>query len=257
MEPRPADIAYAAFTDAATFMLDADGICRWTVTRPGARGGAEATLAERCVGAQYVASLDVTVQGGLIELPRLGCPLLFARLDARGRISLLRTGPVVRFEKRGAARDLERIAEGRELSPRGKDDDDSGVHPTPRATPIPPASAPELDPYADESATLRFSPAQVLKAMRTTPPEEDAVAATVRAPEPPTHRSEAMPPRGVLPRRRPRKDRPLPPPPRVHSERAETQPAAAAPSGVLLRGSDEEPGSDPLVAQRGGRGRRG
>ena len=54
--------------------------------------------ADRCVGAQYVASLDGSAAGGLIEMPRVGAAMLFARTDDRGRISLVRTGIVTSFE---------------------------------------------------------------------------------------------------------------------------------------------------------------
>src|SRR5688572_6122058 len=54
--------------------------------------------AARCVGAQYVASLDPGVPGCLVEMPRVGVAMLFARVDDRGRIALVRTGVVTRFE---------------------------------------------------------------------------------------------------------------------------------------------------------------
>ena len=98
------DIAYAALTESCTFMLDAEGICRWVVasnsTAPHQKKHQQ--VAERCIGAQYVASLDVNTSGGLIEMPRVGVPMLFARVDRNGRVSLVRTGPVLRFEARTA-----------------------------------------------------------------------------------------------------------------------------------------------------------
>ncbi|MBX3186228.1 MAG: hypothetical protein KF819_04400 [Labilithrix sp.] len=54
--------------------------------------------AARCVGAQYVASLDSGAAGGLVEMPRVGAAMLFARVDERGRISLVRTSVLTGFE---------------------------------------------------------------------------------------------------------------------------------------------------------------
>lgn len=96
------DILYAAHTATCTFLLDAEGICRRIVpVLPGAKATKRrdtVRAASRCVGAQYVASLDANVTGMLAEMPRVGAPMLFARVDERGRISLVRTGNVTRFE---------------------------------------------------------------------------------------------------------------------------------------------------------------
>lgn len=91
------EIVYAAHTDSGVFMLDAEGVCRWAVALP---GRTQEKVPERIVGAQYVATLDLRAAGGLLDLPRVGCPMLFAVTDERGRIRLLRTPPVVRFEDR-------------------------------------------------------------------------------------------------------------------------------------------------------------
>src|SRR5438876_2142741 len=103
----PPDIAYAAHTESCTFMLDSVGICRFVVAAPTGNApapvawnghfasGALPAHAERCIGAQYVASLAPGVKGGLLEMPELGAPLLFARIEANGRIALVRTGPLV------------------------------------------------------------------------------------------------------------------------------------------------------------------
>lgn len=91
------DIAYAAHTVTCTFLLDEAGICRRVVMAASKRAGEGKPLA-RCVGAQYVASLDGRTPGGLVELPRVGASMLFARVDEKGRISLVRTGVVTKFE---------------------------------------------------------------------------------------------------------------------------------------------------------------
>lgn len=93
------DIAYACHTASCTFLLDEAGICRRVVMSSTKRPNEQRSLA-RCMGAQYVASLDARTPGGLVELPRVGASMLFARTDERGRISLVRTGIVTKFESR-------------------------------------------------------------------------------------------------------------------------------------------------------------
>ncbi len=97
------EIVYAAYTQSGVFMLDADGVCRWAVGHSGRSplvNGAE-RVPERIVGAQYLATLDVTADGGLVDLPRVGCPMLFAATDpVTGRVRLVRTPPLLRFEDR-------------------------------------------------------------------------------------------------------------------------------------------------------------
>jgi hypothetical protein len=95
------EILYAAHTASCTFLLDSEGICRRIqLTKSGKSGKSRdsSRAAARCVGAQYVASLDPTVSGMLAEMPRVGAAMLFARVDERGRVSLVRTGVVTRFE---------------------------------------------------------------------------------------------------------------------------------------------------------------
>jgi hypothetical protein len=107
-------IAYAAHTEACTFFLDDEGICRRVLrlrratllgVGSAANGASdEIDAAERCLGAQYVASLDFEAKGGLIALPRVGVPMIFAYVAKGGRITLVRTGPVTRFEENGVAK---------------------------------------------------------------------------------------------------------------------------------------------------------
>lgn len=95
-------ITYAAHTASCTFLLDAEGICRRIVMKPKGKRRESSRTASRCVGAQYVASLDGSAAGGLVEMPRVGASMLFARVDERGRISLVRTGVVTAFESQAA-----------------------------------------------------------------------------------------------------------------------------------------------------------
>jgi hypothetical protein len=93
-------ITHAAQTESVTFLLDETGICFAAVATPSAPPESFATAresAERCIGAQYVASVDITAPGGLVAMPREGTPLVFAAIDGEGRVALVRTGPLLRF----------------------------------------------------------------------------------------------------------------------------------------------------------------
>lgn len=95
------EISYAAHTSSCTFLLDDQGICRRIVLAP--KGGKRREVARtsaRCIGAQYVASLDGSAAGGMVEMPRVGASMLFARVDEHGRVSLVRTGALISFESR-------------------------------------------------------------------------------------------------------------------------------------------------------------
>ena len=94
------EISYAAHTSSCTFLLDDQGICRRIVLAPKGKRREAARTSARCVGAQYVASLDGSAAGGLVEMPRVGAAMLFARVDENGRVSLVRTGVVTGFESR-------------------------------------------------------------------------------------------------------------------------------------------------------------
>jgi hypothetical protein len=149
-------IAYAATTDACTFLLDEDGVCRRVLLEPARRsdwtlgGRTRAQAARRCIGAQYVASIDVRVDGGLVPMPRVGMPMLFAYTGDDGRLAVVRTGPLVRFETVGRESRDEIHVEWDE----GDDEDDcrtvplvqSGERPTPRVS---------LFDHGEEPETLR------------------------------------------------------------------------------------------------------
>ena len=214
----PPDIAFAAYTDACTFMLDKNGICRWVVATSGRRdraanghhvSGPLPPHAERCIGAQYVASIALGAKGGLIELPKNGAPLLFARIEANGRIALVRTGPLVRFEERGDSgvhaapeRDSrEARRDGRESAPPNLPDDilDSFM-----------ASLPVPD---DEEMTTPYTPSNgVMRVAHTSAPPAARRAYATEPPHAPlpAYESQMMPTqksRAVSPR--------LPAPPRM------------------------------------------
>lgn len=84
-----ATLAYAVHTDACTYLLDEDGVCRW-VTADDGRPPEDTTLA---IGAQFVACFDAAVPGGLVGDLRPGTAALFVRIQD-GRSVLLRTTPI-------------------------------------------------------------------------------------------------------------------------------------------------------------------
>jgi hypothetical protein len=96
--------------------MDAEGFCRRILMR--GRHQKNAKAARRCVGAQYVAALVLGEEGGLAEMPTIGAPMLFARIDD-GRVSLVRTGPLERFvahdDVDGRERELASLARTEEV----------------------------------------------------------------------------------------------------------------------------------------------
>jgi hypothetical protein len=100
--------AYSATTEGCTFLLDDDGVCLRVLLRSTRHpaeaaditlaGRTRAQAARRCIGAQYVASIDARVEGSLVPMPRVGVPMLFAYVGEDGRLAVVRTGPLLRFE---------------------------------------------------------------------------------------------------------------------------------------------------------------
>jgi hypothetical protein len=99
-------IAYVAYTENNVLMLDSDGVCvrveplrgRMTLARLTGRRSEPSDGALRCIGAQYVASIDPAEAGGLAHFPRVGTSMLFAAADVDGRIFCVRAGPLTHFE---------------------------------------------------------------------------------------------------------------------------------------------------------------
>jgi hypothetical protein len=172
------EITYAAQTSACTFLLDADGICRRIVMTPPTPSRRPASSkrdvgrsAARCVGAQYVASLDPAIAGMLTDMPRVGAAMLFARVDERGRVSLVRTGVVTHFERHQSGTE-DPFVESESLPSVSVETSAPVLTPKlPNKTPVPPPrlAQPEADPYEDEEDIERTQPIQALspKALRS------------------------------------------------------------------------------------------
>ena len=89
------EMTYAVHTMTCTYLLDDDGVCRWTLSP----SGLAAPGTDRCVGAQFVACLDLNAPGGLVGELVVGGAALFARTE-NGRFVLLRTLTIERVEYR-------------------------------------------------------------------------------------------------------------------------------------------------------------
>ena len=146
------EIVYVAHTESGVFMLDEQGVCRWAVGHP---GRLHEKVPERIVGAQYVATLDLSESGGLVALPRLGCPMLFAATDPNTRrIRLVRTPPLLRFDDRRAAPTRKPLA--------SKFDEDE--------TPVVPAPIPKSWPPPDSLPIPLVSSSKAGSGMTPLPP---------------------------------------------------------------------------------------
>ncbi len=95
------DLAYVAHSERCALLLDREGICRWVVPKVDPADASVAS-AKRCIGAQYVATLDRDAPGYMGHEPRVGTNMLFATVT-NGRVSLLRFGPLQAFEKLDSA----------------------------------------------------------------------------------------------------------------------------------------------------------
>ncbi len=89
------EMAFAVHTRACTYLLSADGVCRWIVSKQ----GIVSEHVRQCIGAQFVACLDLTVAGGLVGELAVGGRALFVRHDD-DRLVLLRTGQVEQVDDR-------------------------------------------------------------------------------------------------------------------------------------------------------------
>lgn len=181
---RPTDFAYAAHAGSNTFLLDDDGICRRILSRGKNRASTNKST-QRCLGAQYVASLDFSSESGLVERPKEGCPLLFARVDEAGRVSLVRTAPLERFEEI-QPRDIDPVTEEHPAFDHVEHLDDD-FDPPPRTIRQAPLSSPFVPPSRRDVAPLPPpSPPSPPPSRRDLPPS------TKREPPPPTKREPAV-----------------------------------------------------------------
>lgn len=89
------EMAYAVHTKTCTYLLDDWGVCRWIVSQQ----GAVPPHIRQCVGAQFVASLDLRAEGGLVGDMKPGSKALFVR-QMDDRMVLLRTAEIQRVDDR-------------------------------------------------------------------------------------------------------------------------------------------------------------
>lgn len=148
------DIAIVALTESCTFLLDAEGVCVSCIAGPNADAAARAT-AERCVGAQYVAAIDASIEGMLSRDLAAGRSLLFASVGENRRVALLRSGPLL---------DIRRLDEGDDALP-------VTVRRTPRESALFPVHRRELQ-ARDEDIPLPPETRRAPETLRDYPPPE-------------------------------------------------------------------------------------
>ncbi|APR74754.1 Vegetative cell wall protein gp1 precursor (Hydroxyproline-rich glycoprotein 1) [Minicystis rosea] len=146
-----ADMTYAVHTRTCTYLLDDEGICVWTLSP-----GQAAQGTDRCVGAQFVACLDLSAPGGLVGELRLGASALFVHRE-NGKFVLLRTMPIEDVEYR--ARTEQEVEAHREVASSREAAVEKAAPqvPSTQATPPPPAlpaPLPRAPAHADPTATF-------------------------------------------------------------------------------------------------------
>jgi hypothetical protein len=93
--PAVRDLAYAVHTTTCSYLLDDDGVCQWIVS---SQGVVPAHVLQ-AVGAQFVACLDLSTDGGLIGELRVGAMALLVRHEG-DRMVLLRTAAIQNVDDR-------------------------------------------------------------------------------------------------------------------------------------------------------------
>ena len=217
------EIVYAVHTRACTYLLDEEGICKWVLSRSGQRSD------DRCVGAQFVAALDMHSRAGLVGELRIGASALFIRLEG-GRFVLIRTKAIEHVEIRGA---------GAEGSPDEEPEAAAPEHyayeypPEPEPEPVvlpshlavagvfeAPAHAPEPSPPSEQRVIVQgwadpqqawpeaYAPPQHVP-LPAPPPRTRAEAARRATPEPPAPAYPVAPSRPAFPSPPPRAQVPV------------------------------------------------
>lgn len=144
MPPPSEPLTYAVHTEACTYLLDDEGVCRWIVSPRGLMPDGSSAA----VGAQFVACLDLTEPGGLAPELRVGASALFVRPDDGGRLVLLRTTRITNVESRGPGA----VPRGRPRPPPPRPSGDAEITLTlqkPLFRPVPaqlPPARPDLPP---------------------------------------------------------------------------------------------------------------
>lgn len=184
------EVAYVAQTESCVFLLDGDGFCRATIPSPEADDAAR-KAAQRCVDAQYVASLDLAAEGLLVSEPRAGRQLLFAKVNAQGRVALIRTAPLLEMRSLDgvmptvASPEPETIALDEEPEETAsEEDDDCSELTAPFSRERPTTVEPEA-PRARESAPVTLAAPRTVRGFPPPPPIPIPIASR----------------RGILPRR--------------------------------------------------------
>lgn len=154
-------VAYAVHTRTCTFLLDAEGLCHWIVSRTGVLP----TEIRGCVGAQFVACLHPELAGSLAGELVIGAAALFVKQEPEtGKFVLMRSGAILHVEQRGAVRLVP--PEGAVLS-----DDTLDLKGGPPLSVAPPAPPPSYAMRSRGGDTVPPPPASSLSALDSEPPE--------------------------------------------------------------------------------------
>ncbi len=91
--PKVSELTYALHTATCSYLLDESGVCR----RIASVNGLIPKHIRQCIGAQFVACLDLETPGGLIGELRAGTMALFVK-QSGDHMSLLRTSGISRVD---------------------------------------------------------------------------------------------------------------------------------------------------------------
>lgn len=91
--PKVSELTYALHTATCSYLLDESGVCR----RIASVNGVIPKHIRQCIGAQFVACLDLETPGGLIGELRAGTMALFVKQSGE-HMSLLRTSGISRVD---------------------------------------------------------------------------------------------------------------------------------------------------------------
>jgi hypothetical protein len=94
--PPRAEMACVIHTARCSYGLDEDGFCRELIIH-----GDESASVDRCLGAQYVASLDRRADEGLVADPRVGAHALFVARGGSERVALIKAGLITGVDHPG------------------------------------------------------------------------------------------------------------------------------------------------------------
>jgi hypothetical protein len=164
----------AVHTSSCTYLLDERGVCRSVMASRGVVPG----HVRDCIGAQFVACLDMRVEGGLIGDLRVGAMALFVRHHEEGRLVLLRTGKITRVDDQTFFDEQEPPAPASVMNPQSGEQSYGRVQLPPPTTPPPPKFSKVSDSGEERTVTVNVVrlPPPKPPTRRPPPPDDDDTA---------------------------------------------------------------------------------